>query len=180
MSTISFSEYETTCVNRHRRPNETGSPVDLEEPELGEFDLEKRSLVTGSVGLNATVYPLSMGGESTGRIHPFLTGGVSAMWYDMNSEYTDGAAGTTDLNFGGGVRLLADRNISIRLDVQFHSHSIEFSPGEYFRELDEGTTLVPLDEFPVNDEGFDQRPVSSFSSNTISSLSYSLGVQGSF
>ena len=180
ISTISFSEYETTCENRSRRANETGAGVDIAEPALGEFDLETRSLVTGSVGVNATIYPLAVKGDGQGRLHPFVTGGLAAMWYDMNSDYTDGAAGTMDLNIGGGIRLLADRNISIRLEAQFHTHSIEFTPNDYFRELDEGTTLVPLDEFPIQGDGFGQQRVQSFESNTISSLSYSIGVQGSF
>jgi hypothetical protein len=180
ITTISFSEYTTTCVNRQRRPNEFGSPVDDAEPELGEFDLEARSLVTGSVGANAVVYPLNIKGDGEGRFHPFLAGGLGMIWYDINSDYTKGASSSMDLNIGGGVRLLADRNISIRLEAMFHAHSIEFSPNEYFRELDEGTTLVPLDEFPIQGEGFDQRPVAAFGSNSISSLSYSIGVQGSF
>jgi hypothetical protein len=180
VTTISFSEYSTTVTNRKRRPNEPGAPVDFNEPALGEFDAEARSLITGSVGVNALVYPLNINGDGKGRFHPFVTGGVAAMWYDMNSNFTDGPAGTTDLNIGGGIRLLADRNISIRLEVLFHRNSVEFTPPEYFSELNEGTTLVPLNEYPVVDDVLQEQQVQSYESNSISSLSYSIGVQGSF
>jgi len=180
VSTISFSEYSSTATNRSRRSNETGAPVDFDEPALGEYDLEARSLITGSVGINAMVYPFNISGDGKGRFHPFLTGGIAAMWYDMNSNYTDGAAGTTDVNIGGGIRLLADRNISIRLEVLFHHNSVEFNPTKYFKELNEGTTKVPLNEYPFEEGHFTERPVTSFESQDISSLSASVGIQGSF
>lgn len=180
IGTISFSEYTSTVVNRSRRPNETGAPVDFNEPALGEYDTEARSLITGSAGISALVYPFNIKGDGKGRFHPFVTGGVAAMWYDMNSNYTDGATGTTDLNIGGGIRLLADQNISIRIEALFHSHSMEFSPAEYFRELDEGTTQVPLNEYPIVGDRYEEQAVEAYESNSISSLSYSIGVQASF
>nr|MEE4267300.1 hypothetical protein [Candidatus Krumholzibacteria bacterium] len=180
IGTVSFAEYTTTVENRVQRPNEAGSPVLPFEPVLGEFDAEARSLITGSVGLNALVYPFNIKGDAQGRLHPFLTAGFSKMWYDMNSNYTDGAAGTSDVNIGGGIRLLADENISIRLEALFHSHTVEFTPAEYFRKLDEGTTLIPLNEYPIVGESFDERRVESFESQSVSAISFSLGVQGSF
>jgi hypothetical protein len=180
ISTISFSEYTTTITDRSRRPNEPGAPVDFNEPVLGEFDAEARSLITGSVGINALVYPFNVRGDGKGRFHPFVTGGISAMWYDMNSNFIDGAAGPTDLNFGGGLRLLADRNISIRLEVLFHRNTVEFTPADYFAELNEGTTLVPLNEYPVVDDVLSEQRVTEYESNSLNSLSYSIGVQASF
>ncbi len=180
VSSISFSEYSSSVDNRSRRPNEPGAPVDFNQPSLGEFDLESRSLITGSVGINAVVYPFNIKGDGQGRLQPFLTGGFATMWYDMNSNYTSGAAGTMDLNIGGGIRLLADQNISIRLDIQYHNNSVEFTPAAYFKELDEGTTQVPLNEYPTDGESYTEQGVKSFSSQTINSLGYSVGVQGSF
>jgi hypothetical protein len=181
VGTISFSEYSTSIENRSRRPNEPGAPVDFTEPALGEFDAEARSLITGSVGINALVYPFNVKGDAQGRFHPFITGGVAKMWYDMNSNYTDGSAGATDLNIGVGFRLLADENISIRLEALYHNHSMEFSPAEYFRELNEGTTQVPLNEYPQDDlGGFTEQRVTSFDSQSVSTFSYSIGVQASF
>ena len=42
-------------------------------------------------------------GDGEGKMHPFVTGGVGKMWYEMNSNYFDGATGTNDVNFGGGL-----------------------------------------------------------------------------
>lgn len=180
IGTVSFSEYTTSITNRKRRSNEPGSSPDFLEPVLGEFDAEARSLITGSVGVNALVYPLNIHGDAKGRVHPFLTGGVSTMWYDMNSSFTAGAAGATDLCAGGGVRLLADQNISLRLEVLFHRNTMEFTPASYFTELNEGTTRVPMHEYPVVDDILQEQQVTAFESNTLSGLSYSLGVQASF
>lgn len=177
---VSFSEYTSSVENRHRRSNESGSSVDFAEPPLGEFDLEARSLITGSVGFNGMVYPLNISGDGKGRWHPYVSGGIAAMWYDMNSNFTDGPAGTTDLNIGGGIRFLADRNISLRLDVAYHHNTVDFTPAEYFQELDEGTTLVPLNEYPVVNGQYQEHRVTDFESITINALHYSIGVQGSF
>lgn len=180
VGSVSFSDYSTSVTNRVRRSNETGSSPDFLEPALGEFDAEARSLITGSVGVNALVYPLNIHGEGKGRLHPFLAGGISTMWYDMNSNYIEGAAGATDLCAGGGLRLLADQNISLRLEILFHHNTFEFTPKPYFTELNEGTTKVPLHEYPMVGELLNERQVTSFASNTLNSLSYSLGVQASF
>lgn len=180
VTTVSFSEYSSSVTDRKRRSNESGSSVDLQEPALGEFDLESRSLITGSAGINALVYPLNVSGDGKGRLHPFITGGIAAMWYDMNSDYTEGPAGTVDLSIGGGLRLLADRNISLRIEAMFHRHTIEFTPTTYFRKLNEGTTLIPLNEYPIEGDRFTEKQVSAFDSVTINSLNYSIGVQGSF
>lgn len=177
---MSVSQYAATISNTHSRKNEPNAPV-IDNPPMGEFDAEARSLITIQAGVNAVVYPMAIGGDASGKWHPYLTGGAGRMWYSMNSNYTNETASSLDLNFGGGVRLLADKNISIRFEVVMHSNELEWTPAEYFMELNEGTTLVPLNEYPQDSEGaIDERPVTSFSSHTMNMLQWSLGVQGSF
>lgn len=177
---FSFSEYTSTVENRTERSNEQDAVPSNTEPPLGEFDTETRSLLTANAGVNATIYFLNMDGDGSGRLQPYATAGVSNMWYSMNSNYVDEAATTVDFNIGGGIRLLADRNISIRLEAVYHFNTVEFTPTQYFTELDEGTVKVPLDEFIETDAGIDRHRVESYSSNSLGSLGLSIGLQGSF
>ncbi len=177
---VAFADYTSSVENRHRRSNEPGSSVDVLEPPLGEFDLEVRSLFTASLGINASIYFLNFDGDGSGRWQPYATGGVGNMWYSVNSNYVDDPASTLDTNIGGGIRLLADRNISIRLEALFHFNNLQFNPSKEFTNLNDGTVVVPLDEFFVVDEGLIQTPVTEFSSQSIGSLGISIGIQGSF
>ena len=177
---VSISEYTSSITNTRRRRNEPNAPVE-ENPPVGEFDAEKRSLITLQAGLNALIYPFAMGGGASGRWHPFLTAGAGNMWYDMNSNYTAGTASAVDLNFGAGIRLLVDKNISVRLQVLMRQNELEWTPSDTFVELNEGTIRVPLNEFPVLADGtIDERPVKKFESNTITALHWTVAVQGSF
>ncbi len=180
VTSVSFSEYTASVENRHRRSNEPGSAVDFEEPDLKEFDAENRSLLTINAGINASLYFLNLDGDGSGRWQPYATGGISNMWYSINSNYVDETASTLDFNIGGGLRLLADRNISLRIEALFHFNSLEFTPSDRFSELNEGTVKVPLDEFPIIDDEQTQNNVEKFSSNSIGSLGISVGLQGSF
>jgi hypothetical protein len=178
---LSFSEYTSSIVNRHSRKNEIDAPIDEAEPPLGEYDTEARSLITLQTGLNAVVYPLAWRGDGTGRWHPYLTAGAGRIWYDMNSNYTEGSVSSLDLNAGGGIRVLGDRNVSVRCEVLMHRNTLQWNPATDFLELNEGTTLVPLNEYPVQSDGsFDERPITSFNSLDMNSLSFSIGVQGTF
>jgi len=177
---LSISKYQATVTNRWARKNDEGA-VPFADPPMGEFDAEARSLITLQTGLSAQLYPFNVNGDGTGRLHPFISASVGRIWYDMNSNFTDGAAGTNDLGIGGGVRILADRNVSIRLDAMYHLNSVEFTPAKYFTELDEGTTLVPLNEYPATASGgFTEGTVESFSSQDVNYLAWSIGVHGSF
>jgi len=180
IGSFSFSEYTTSADNRVRRSNEVGAGPDFNEPDLGEFDLEARSLLTANAGVNGLLYFMNMDGNGEGRIHPFVTAGVSNIWYSMNSNFVEDAASALDFNIGAGLRLLADRNVSVRLEVAYHFNTLEWTPAEYFTERDEGTILVPLDEFPVEEGAINQQSIDSFESNSIGSMSFSVGVQGSF
>jgi hypothetical protein len=178
---LSISEYTSTIENRFSRENKPDAGVSP-NPPLGEFDAERRSLLTIQASANAVIYPLNISGDGEGRMHPYITGGVGNMWYDMNSNYTDQAASTMDYNFGGGLRILADRNISVRFEVLLHVNTVEFTPGEWFTSLNEGTTLVPINEYPVTtvEGAFEERQVTKYSSQSLSLLNWSIGVQGSF
>jgi len=178
-SGISLSEYTSSITNRRMRLN-TPDALPTDNPPLGEFDAEQRSLITIQAGINALVYPLDFN-DPSGRWHPFITGGAGNMWYSMNSNYVESAASTVDLNFGGGVRFLADKNISLRFDVVMHRNTVEWTPAEYFLKLNQDTTLIPLNEYPQQPDGSTiEQPVQSFSSNTINLLQWSLGFHGSF
>jgi len=177
---IAISEYTSTITNRRSRENKPGAPI-KEDPVLGEFDAEHRSLLTIQASLNAVVYPLSIFDDGTGKLHPYVTAGVGKMWYEMNSNYFDGATGVNDFSFGGGLRLLADQKISVRFEVLAHLNEVEFTPAPYFTTRDEGTVVVPLNEFPRNEDGsVNEQVVTKFSSQTLTLLNWSIGVQGSF
>ena len=179
---LSFSEYKTTITNRHRRENDTGSTVDFDEPPLGEYDAEARSLLAVQFGVNAVVYPLAIKGEGRGRFHPYVTAGIGRTWYDMNSNYNNGSTGSNDMNFGGGIRILADRTISIRLEAVLHTNTLQWEPDDNFLVLNDGSQPVPLEEFPINPEtrSFTEQMVTSYNSVDMSTLNMSLGFQGSF
>lgn len=177
---LSISEYSSTITNRRTRENKPGAPV-FEDPPLGEFDAERRSLITLQASLNAVLYPLALINDAEGRFHPYVTAGGGGMWYNMNSNYMDKTASSPDLNFGGGIRLLADRNISVRFEVLMHMNKVQFEPAETFLTLNEGTTRIPINEYPIQADGsFVERRVEEYSSQTLSLLNYSIGVHGSF
>ncbi len=178
---LSFADYTSTITDRHRRKNEQGAPVDSEEPVLGEFDTEARSLVTIQMGANAVVYPFSIRGDGRGRFHPYLTAGLGKIWYDMNSNYVVGSTGSSNLSFGGGFRLLTDRTLSLRVEAVMHRNTLLWSPVENFQSRNEGTLLVPLEEFPTNADGsFEEIPITSFKSQDMNVLNFSIGFEGSF
>jgi hypothetical protein len=176
---LAITEYNSTITNRWSRENKPGfSPQP--DPPLGEFDAEKRSLLTLQGSLNAVVYPLSIFGDAKGKLHPYVTGGYGRIWYEMNSNYFDGASGASDITFGGGLRILADKNISIRFEVLAHMNEIEFTPAPYFTTRDEGTVVVPLNEYPFVEGKIDERVVTKYGSQSLNLLNWSIGVQGSF
>ena len=99
----------------------------------------------------------------------------------MNSNYFAGSYGAKDFSFGGGLRILVDKNISVRFEVLAHMNEIEFTPAPYFTSLEEGTVVVPLDEFPRNADGsVNQQVVEKFDPLALTLLNWSIGVQGSF
>lgn len=174
---VSFCDYTTTIENRKYQKNEPEAPV-IADPPLGEFDAEARSLLTGQAGLNAVVYPFNIKTRSSSRFHPYLTGGFEHFWYNMNSNYTGGGtAGSLGANLGAGIRLLADENVSVRFEVLFHRNTLDWTPAEFFTELNEGTLQIPLEDWP-NEAA--RRPVTEFQSHDLNLLNWSIGVQGSF
>ncbi len=177
---LAITEYNSTITNRRGRENKPGAPI-IDNPPLGEFDAELRSLLTIQASVNAVFYPLSLFDDGTGKLHPFVTGGVGKMWYEMNSNYFDGASGADDINFGGGLRILVDKNISVRFEVIAHMNEIEFTPADNFTTRDEGTVVVPLNEYPRNPDGsVNEQVVTKYSSQSLTLLNWSIGVQGSF
>jgi len=180
VGSVGFADYTSTADNRVRLSNETDSSPDTQEPSLGEFDLEARSLFTANMGVNASIYFLNLDGNGEGRWHPYATGGISNMWYSINSNYVDDPATAIDFNLGGGLRILADKNISIRIEALFHFNSVQFTPSDEFTSLNEGTISIPLDEFISQESGLVQKRITEFSSQSIGALGISIGMQGSF
>lgn len=176
---LSISEYSATVENRFKRKNEQGAQS--LPAELGEFDAEARSLITLQGGIDVLLYPLNFSSDGSGRLHPYVTGLVGGISYDMNSDFTDGSAGCRDLALGAGLRLLAERNVSIRIEATYHWNSVEFTPAEYFLATNENTTLVPLMEYPrLADGKINEKWITSFAAEDLSYLVWSLGFQGSF
>lgn len=173
---MSFSDYTSTIENRKRQKNEPNAPIE-EDPPLGEYDAEARSLLTGQAGVNAVIYPFNISERVITRFHPYVTLGVEYMWYSMNSNYTGETAGSWGGNLGAGIRLLADENISVRFEVLYHRNDLQWTPAEYFTELNEGTLQIPLEEWP---EGGSRQEVTEYDSNPMNLLNWSIGVQGSF
>ncbi|MBU8870402.1 MAG: hypothetical protein KOO60_05985 [Gemmatimonadales bacterium] len=178
-ASLSFSEYTSQITDAKSRKNEPLSPVN-EDIEVGEFDPEHRSLITFLGGGNLLLYPLNIMGEGKGLLQPFLTTGFGRLWYDINSDYSAGMVSTNNFNFGGGLRLLGDERISLRIELLYHKNTVEFEPAKYYLELDQGTTLILLEEHPeVNGVRVDQ-VVDSFQPQDINSLNWSIGFQGTF
>lgn len=183
IASISFSEYSANISNMKSRKNETGAQVQ-DNVTLGEFDAEHRSMFTFLGGGNVLLYPMGLVGEGKGLvkglIQPYLTGGFGRMWYDMNSQYSAGPVSTNNTNFGIGLRLLGDEQVSLRWEVAYHMNTVQFDPPEYFQSLDEGTTIILLEDHPtINDQRVD-RVVTAYESQDIVSLNWSIGVQASF
>lgn len=169
---LSFSDYKAQVTNRFKQKNEAGAPLEDAGP-LGEFDAEHGSLITGQLGVNAVIYPLNISDERISRFQPYVTGGVGAFWYSMNSNYVDDVASTSDINVGAGVRILGDRNISVRFEFLMHFNTLVWNPSVNFTERNEGTVQVPL-------ETSDREQVTEYESNAMTMFNVSVGVQGSF
>ncbi|MDO9171241.1 MAG: hypothetical protein Q7W29_05340 [bacterium] len=177
---VSVSEYTATVANPRSLSNQaTGSGgYTLEDVEgIGEYDAENRSIITLSTGLNAVFYPHDYGNFAKGRWHPYVQGGVTRTWLSINSDYTGDSADSWDLNGGGGIRLVADKLISIRFEVLFHHMTVEFEPKDSFRVMDEGETRIPVYEYI---EGIGPQTVTGYTSQTLNTMSWALGFTANF
>ncbi len=169
---LTFSDYEASLTDPFEVDPEGGTPNPV--LEVGEFDLEQRSALVAVANINAIWYPLNMDGDGRGRVHPFLTGGVGTAIYNLDSNYVDESASSVNVNFGGGIRVIADDVISLRAEVLYQVHSIEFTPAEFFDERDDGTVRIPVFEF--TDSGEYER-ARDFASETLGGLTWQLGFQ---
>lgn len=176
---MSVSEYHSNIVNRSSQPNAEGEPVDPVEPELGPFDGERRSVITLGAGVNLVLYPFDIG-DPSGRWHPFIFGGPSSNWVDINSSYTADPSHNIENILGAGLRFIADDLISIRLEFSYHMGSVKFEPSDVFDALDEGTRPIAVFEYPeINGVPVEQR-VQEFNRLDYNSLRWGLGFTASF
>ncbi len=173
---VSVSEYTATVANPRSLSNSGGNTLEVVEG-IGEYDAENRSIITLSTGLNAVFYPHDYGNFAKGRWHPYVQGGVTRTWLSINSDYTGDSADSWDLNGGGGIRLVADKLISIRFEVLFHHMTVEFEPKDSFRVLNEGEISIPVSEYI---EGSGERDVTSFTAQTLNTMSWALGFTANF
>ena len=142
---VTFAQYQGT-ITAPRKVKVIGQPIP-EEAELGEFDEERRSSFIWNSNLNALWYPLNLGGDGRGRFHPYLIGGAGWALYDIDSQYLDKPASGLNLNAGLGFSLIADRLVTIRAELVYNHHEIQFEPAELFDERDQGTVQIPVYEF---------------------------------
>ena len=177
---LAVCEYQADVTNRRRRKNEENSPIE-DDPDLGEFDAEHRSVITLGLGGNATIYPLNIKGSREARLHPFLSAGATKFWMSMNSNYTEDSSQSWMTSFGGGLRFIADELVSIRFEVMYNTTEIQFMANEAFDILDEGTLVIPVLEYPEDDAGVvDENRVIEYEAKTISSLSWAVGFVANF
>lgn len=168
---ITFAEYTAELTDPWQvDPEETGSPSRV--LEVGEFDPERRSALMGMANLNGIFYPFNLDGDGKGRWHPYLTGGLGYAVYNLDSDYVDEGAGSINVNVGAGLTLIADDLISVRAEMQYHLHTIEFKPGDSFVERNAGTEVIPVYEF--TDFGQYQQ-VQEFGSNSLGGLTWQIG-----
>lgn len=171
-------DYSTNITNRVIRTNGDTPVVSDQEPDLEEFDGERRSMVVFLGSINAVVYPMNIRGDRVSRWQPYLTGGTGKVWYNMNSDYIEGTTSSSNLCFGAGLRFLAEKTVSVRMEVVFLKHDLEWSPSPYFQSLNEGTKIIDLNEY--SEGPTDPNIVTSYEPNSISTTQISLGFQASF
>jgi len=175
---ITFSKYYGAIENPGRRINEPRASPDVNPPEVGEFDAETRSVVSGSAGLNLLYYVFDhIAGNSEGRFHPFLAGGLGQIWYGFDSNYTESVTSSRNYYGSAGLRIITDKHLSIRMEINYNHHVLDIEPSQYFDVLNEGILQIPLNEFP---EVGGQQAVESFASHTIDAVGWSIGVMTTF
>jgi len=174
---ISVSEYKASIDSTVSLSTDPANPERIEGVPLGEFDAEQRSCITLNSGLNGIIYPLDIRGDGSGRLHPFLLGGIGRTWYSLNSNYTQGSTSAWTLTGGVGLRYVADDLISVRIEALYNRSRIRFDPAETWLELNEGTLLIPIYALP--DEG-SIVPVTEFEAQDIGALSWAIGFTAIF
>lgn len=168
---MTFVEYNADITNpRSVDPVNPGNPEDV--AEMGDFDAEHRSAVISISNVNALIYPLSFNNDGSGRWHPYLTGGVGYAYYSLDSDYIEGGSGALSFNGGFGMKLIGDDLISLRIEALYQIHTIDFEPGEVFRERDAGTVITGVLEF---DNTGHASQVEDYASNSLGGLTWQMG-----
>ncbi len=144
---ISVSEYKANIDNTVSLSTDPANDERIYGVPLGEFDAEQRSCITLNSGLNGIIYPFDITDDGSGRLHPFLLGGIGRTFYSLNSNYTQGATSAWTLTGGAGLRYIADDLISIRIEALYNHSRIRFDPAEIWMEQNEGTDHYP--DLPV-------------------------------
>ena len=167
---VTFSDYQATITNPFSVDPAGGSPTPV--TEIGEFDAERRSALIFIGNLNLVWYPLNMDGDGTGRWHPYVTAGGGMALYNIDSNYVDTSATGGNLNVGAGLKIIADDLVSLRVELLYQRHEIQFEPAAVFDSQDDNTIQVPVYEF---DELGRYSEVRSFASQALSGIAWQIG-----
>jgi hypothetical protein len=168
---LTFSEYKAEITNA-RSVDPAGGTPPQDVDDVGEFDPENRSTLIFLGNINALVYPLNIAGDGKGRWHPYVTAGVGMALYNIDSNYVDESSSSGNVNFGVGLKLIADRLISVRAEILYQAHEIQFEPAAIFDSQDEGTVEVPVYEF---DNLGNYSRVTEFESQSLGGLAWQIG-----
>jgi hypothetical protein len=174
---ISVSEYKASIDSTISLSTDPENDERIPGVVPGEFDAEQRSCITVNSGLNGIIYPFDIKGDGSGRMHPFLLGGIGRTWYSLNSNYTQGTTSAWTLTGGVGIRYVADDLISVRIEALYNRSRIRFDPAETWLELNEGTTRIPILQLPQEGSYF---PVTEFEAQDIGALSWAIGFTATF
>ncbi len=177
-SGISFSEYQGTIGNPRRVNPNIANPIPEILLEHGQYDPERRSALAWISNFNGILYPLNIGGSGKGRLHPYLTGGIGYVRLDIDSNYTDDASSSINVNGGFGLKFIADQTISLRAEVLYQHHEIGFEPAEFFDIRDQETVKVPV--YAFDPEGGNFERVTGYRKNTLGGLTLQLGFTAKF
>lgn len=175
---ITFAKYKGTITEPRRINPWLENPLPEVVAQVGQFDPESRSCLIWISNINGVWYPLSTGGKGSGRFHPYLTGGFGHALYNMDSNYTDDPANGFNVNAGFGIKMIADKRISLRAEVLYQHHKVEFTPAEYFDVRDRETVKVPVYDFEPYSGSF--KRVAAYEANSLGGLTIQLGFSAIF
>jgi opacity protein-like surface antigen len=173
---MTFSEMRGSIANPHRvAPIGDNAPEELET--IGVYDPQNRSTLVFLGNLNGVLYPFNLDGDGRGRFHPYITGGLGYAYYNLDTDYIDDPATSININAGLGVNFIADKLITLRGEILYHRHTIEFEPAAVFDSRDDGTVLIPVYRF---DDFGNYRRVESYRKTTMSGLTWQVGFAVNF
>ena len=168
---LALGDYRQSVANLSWRP------VDSDEP-FTENDIEKGSYFVWYYDGNLT-YNI----KKTGRVIPYVTGGIGGQSYSLDSSYIYGLSTGMTYNAGIGFRVIGDELFQFRLEVRNYWSEIQFHSNANFRENqvnpEADDELINIPTTALDEDG-NVIPFGGFEPTKFSSLYISLGVVASF